>query len=368
MKGFPKSEENLIENKNGYHVFGQNIKYQYPQKVLLNSKYLHYVDPKKPILAYTSSAGEIGIIKESFYRSGNNGAFQGLFPKFKNYNYKHLLFILNSIQKLFNNYNYSTSMSDVINLIIKLPTKNGNIDYDFMDTFVAELEAQRVAELEAYLETTGLNDYELTDEEKKILSLSEKTASNEVRHSADNAKNETIKFKDFKITDIFEIKNTKSIIRSKIIPGSGTTPYLTASEQNNSISTYIHCSENMIDKGHCLFIGGKTLVITYQKKDFCSNDSHNLALYYKGNYFLSDKEQLYFCGALNKALLHKYSWDNSISKTKIKNNIIRLPINKQNKIDFDYMEKYITAIEKLIIKNVVEYKDKLVDQTKKLVD
>lgn len=172
MKGFPKSEENLIENKNGYHVFGQNIKYQYPQKVLLNSKYLHYVDPKKPILAYTSSAGEIGIIKESFYRSGNNGAFQGLFPKFKNYNYKHLLFILNSIQKLFNNYNYSTSMSDVINLIIKLPTKNGNIDYDFMDTFVAELEAQRVAELEAYLETTGLNDYELTDEEKKILSLS----------------------------------------------------------------------------------------------------------------------------------------------------------------------------------------------------
>lgn len=251
---------------------------------------------------------------------------------------------------------------------ISLPTKKGNIDYDFMDSFVAELEAQRVAELEAYLKTTGLNDYELTDEEKKVLSLSEKTASNEVRHSADNAKNETIKFKDFKITDIFEIKNTKSIIRSKIIPGSGTTPYLTASEQNNSISTYIHCSENMIDKGHCLFIGGKTLVITYQKKDFCSNDSHNLALYYKGNYFLSDKEQLYFCGALNKALLHKYSWDNSISKTKIKNNIIRLPINKQNKIDFDYMEKYITAIEKLIIKNVVEYKDKLVDQTKKLVD
>lgn len=285
------------------------------------------------------------------------------------YTVNQKLFIGSVINKLnYGGYNGYPTKETLKEDHVYLPTKNGNIDYDFMDSFVAELEAQRVAELEAYLETTGLNDYELTDEEKKVLSLSEKTASNEVRHSADNAKNETIKFKDFKITDIFEIKNTKSIIRSKIIPGSGTTPYLTASEQNNSISTYIHCSENMIDKGHCLFIGGKTLVITYQKKDFCSNDSHNLALYYKGNYFLSDKEQLYLCGALNKALLHKYSWDNSISKTKIKNNIIRLPINKQNKIDFDYMEKYITAIEKLIIKNVVEYKDKLIDQTKKLVD
>lgn len=310
----------------------------------------------------------VTFYQKSKYFTGNKVKI--LIPKNIKLNPKNALFVISAINKVLNQISWGvgSTVGSIKQFKLLLPTKNGNIDYDFMDSFVAELEAQRVAELEAYLQTTGLNDYELTDEEKKVLSLSEKTASNEVRHSADNAKNETIKFKDFKITDIFEIKNTKSIIRSKIIPGSGTTPYLTASEQNNSISTYIHCSENMIDKGHCLFIGGKTLVITYQKKDFCSNDSHNLALYYKGNYFLSDKEQLYFCGALNKALLHKYSWDNSISKTKIKNNIIRLPINKQNKIDFDYMEKYITAIEKLIIKNVVEYKDKLVDQTKKLVD
>lgn len=33
-----------------------------------------------------------------------------------------------------------------------------------------------------------------------------------------------------------------------------------------------------MDKGNCIFIGGKTFVVTYQEKDFFSNDSHNLTL------------------------------------------------------------------------------------------
>lgn len=75
IRGVPKNEENLEENSKGYHIFGQNIKYQYPQKILVNSKYLTQVEENKPILAYTSSTCQIGMIKESFYRTGNNGAF-----------------------------------------------------------------------------------------------------------------------------------------------------------------------------------------------------------------------------------------------------------------------------------------------------
>ncbi len=53
--------------------------------------------------------------------------------------------------------------------IIHLPTHNGKIDFDFMEEFVAELEAERLAELEAYLKTTGLRDYTLTGEEERVL-------------------------------------------------------------------------------------------------------------------------------------------------------------------------------------------------------
>ena len=81
IKGVPKIEEDLTENTNGYHVFGQNIKYQYPQKVLLNEKYLQVVKPEKPILAYISIVGEIGIIKKRFYRTEEKSEYRGLFQK-----------------------------------------------------------------------------------------------------------------------------------------------------------------------------------------------------------------------------------------------------------------------------------------------
>ncbi|GAA6965460.1 hypothetical protein HpCHC41_09780 [Helicobacter pylori] len=178
MRGYPKKDENLTENKNGYHIFGQNIKHQYPQKVLLDEKYLHRISPKKPILAYASSVGEIGLIKESFYRSGDNGAFQGLFPRFKDYNVRHLLFILSKLKNIFNDFGYATGMSDVLNLKFSLPLKPTasaqtikDIDFNFMEKFIAELEQCRLAELEAYLKATGLSNTTLSNDEENALNL-----------------------------------------------------------------------------------------------------------------------------------------------------------------------------------------------------
>ena len=61
-------------------------------------------------------------------------------------------------------------MANVLELKFQLPTKNGEIDYNFMESFIAELEARHIAELEAYLSVTGLTDYNLSRNEQKILS------------------------------------------------------------------------------------------------------------------------------------------------------------------------------------------------------
>ena len=47
-----------------------------------------------------------------------------------------------------------------------------DIDWQYMRDRITELERDRITELDAYLQATGLNDYELTEEDKKILSLS----------------------------------------------------------------------------------------------------------------------------------------------------------------------------------------------------
>lgn len=150
IKGVPKYDENLIEDPDGYHIFGQNIKYQYPQKVKVDSKYLQQVEKSKPILAYTSSSAEIGIIDESFYRSGDNGAFQGLFPKFEKYNRFHLIYILSLLEKYFILYGYSTGMADIINLEIELPTENNEINFEYMENYIKEVQKLYISELDMY--------------------------------------------------------------------------------------------------------------------------------------------------------------------------------------------------------------------------
>ena len=88
-------------------------------------------------------------------------------------------------------------------------------------------------------------------------------------------------WKDFTIGDYFYAINTGNILSRDIVDGSGSTPFVTASSVNNGVAAYIDASNYEIIKGNCILIGGKTFTLTYQKNDFVSNDSHNIALYSK---------------------------------------------------------------------------------------
>ena len=159
-----------------------------------------------------------------------------------------------------------------------------------------------------------------------------------------NEKLRTVKWGEFKLTDLFTVKNTSNILAYDIVEGSGTVPYLCASSENNAVSTYIDYDKKYIEKGNCIFIGGKTFVVTYQEKDFYSNDSHNLALYLKDG-IKSKAVLLYMASCVYKSLYQKYSWGNSISKAKIQSDIVTLPITGDGKIDFDFMESFIAELE-----------------------
>lgn len=222
-----------------------------------------------------------------------------------------------------------------------MPVKNKKIDFEFMESFIAELDA--------YLSVSGLKDYTLTEEEEKV--LEDFTNS---------------KFDEYKITDIFDIKNTGNILSTEVIANSGNTPYLCASAENNAVSSYIKYNEQYLDKGNCIFIGGKTFVVTYQEKDFYSNDSHNLVLYLKGER-CTKLNQLYLATCVYKSLKHKYSWGDSVSKAKIKMDKITLP-SLNGKPNFGIMETFITAIQKLVIKDLVLYNDMKMAAARRSVD
>ncbi|MBY6799865.1 type II restriction endonuclease subunit R [Clostridium botulinum] len=265
----------------------------------------------------------------------------------------HYLYLTCSISKtIFGNYEWTNKAGweRIKSEKIQLPIKNGKIDFKFMETFIAELEAERMVELEAYLLVTGLKDYTLTAEEKQVL---------------DDFEN--VKFEEFNVVDLFDVKNSRNILSKDIIENSGETPYLCASSENNAVSSYISYDKKYLDKGNCIFIGGKTFVVTYQEKDFYSNDSHNLILSLKNEEEKSKLNQLYLVTCINKSLGHKYSWGDSISNKKIQTDKVSLPAKNQQPY-YAIMETFISAIQKLVIKDVVLYANKKLDATKYVVN
>ena len=53
---------------------------------------------------------------------------------------------------------------------------------------------------------------------------------------------------------------------------------------------------------------------------------------------------------------------------KVKNEKIILPTNDGGEIDYEFMENFIKAIEKLVIKDVVLWADKKIEATKNVIN
>lgn len=278
------------------------------------------------------------------------------------------LYVVSMLGYLSNVYGYGNQfrLNSIENTSIQLPVKPGtddvnytqdDIDWDYMESTIRELEESTIRELDAYLKETGLDDYHLTDVERALLEREPM-------------------FCVFSVTTVFDVINTKSIrksdIQEQLQSNDGSIPYITASDKNNAVAAYIECPQEWIDKGNCIFIGGKTTTITYQSQDFCSNDSHNLALYLKNEQARTERIQLYLASILKKAFANKYQWSNALSKTRIKAESIQLPVKSgtdssnytQEDIDWDYMASYVRVMEKRVIADVVDYKNEVIALTK----
>lgn len=252
-----------------------------------------------------------------------------------------LLYIITIWKKAIPNLGYARHWSVAKNVKILLPiSRDGNIDFSYIEERVRELEEERVRELEAYLCAAGFSDCSLT--------LAEREALNKFMGGV-------VRNKSFEIPSIFHIANTHNILKSDVVFNSGTIPYVTASANNNSVVSYISYKNELIERGNSIMIGGKTLVITYQPMDFFSNDSHNLVLRIKDKGGQSESCALFAVTALYKSLLPKYSWGDSISKQKIQNDKVYLPVTDNGSIDYSFMETYISAVKKQVIGRLKDF-------------
>lgn len=155
-------------------------------------------------------------------------------PKYAKFGKNNAQFFLSTMRKAFCSFAWGSSRFNVETLkkqMVSLPIKNnGYIDFDFMESFIAELEAERVAELSAYLTVSGLDNYELSNDEEDAL------------------KNfQSLKWDTYNLEKLFG-KST----RGKRLKGddriAGTLPFVTAGEASEGISAYISNEVEVFEK------------------------------------------------------------------------------------------------------------------------
>lgn len=274
-------------------------------------------------------------------------------PKFGT-NGKLLHFFTSTIQKSIKlkfGYENKAGWAKVQEEKIQLPTKNGKIDFDFMESFIAELEAERIAELEAYLLSTGLKDYTLTAEEKMALAEFESGK---------------MAFGDFKIGDLFEINSYKKRFDANKVEIKETgKPYVVRTALNNGIRGYINEDEQFLNEGNTISFGQDTATMFYQEKPYFTGDKIKI-VNSKDNKFNKLNAQFFITTMTHS--FSSFSWGNSSFGVKIiESQNISLPIQNQ-KPNYTLMETFVSAIQKLVIKDVVLYADQKIEATKRVVE
>lgn len=259
------------------------------------------------------------------------------------------LYLTVSISKaIFGNYEWTNKAGweKVKNQKIQLPTKDGKIDFDFMDSFVTKLEKVHLNKLEAYLIATGLLNYDLTVEEEAAL---------------EKFKNGNIDFGKFKIDDLFTIQNTLGFNKDKLVNGE-EYDYVTRTSQNQGIlqKTSFVNQENINSAGNWS-LGLLQMDFFYRHKPW-----------YAGQFIrkitskieLDKSAILYFTVLLNKQKQNLLSVLVRDVDSKFLNAKLNLPVFTVGEINFEFIKIFISAIQKMVIKDVVLYANKKLEATK----
>ena len=191
----------------------------------------------------------------------------------------------------------------------------------------------------------GFKNYILTDEEKQAL---------------EGFKN--IKWGEFKIGDLFERINTKKLpFKAKDLPNevkeNFTLPALTSSFNNQGLNYYVPREGSTILKDVISIPSNSDVYRAY----FQSNEFTVLSDAYAIRWILDGvnllpKQYLFAVQCINKVTdLSIYSYKNKLGGWNVvKNKFIQLP-EKDNQPNYELMETLISAIQKLVIKDVVLY-------------
>ena len=299
--------------------------------------------------------------------SGDDNIYFFINDKLSNHEKIFISTIISKKLKGLFSYDKQFRKPESLNLSVSLPAKEvEEPDWDYMQSLISELESERISELGNYLIASSLNDYELTEEEKKTLSA--KRTSGEKGNWEDTDTDE-VRFGEFVLggeDGLFDIYSPKKRFNANTVSFGGDYPYVARGATNNGIRGYITEDTKYLSPAKSLSFGQDTATVYYQPDSYFTGDKIKIMVLKDRD--LTPELAEYFVASITKAFSN-FAWgQNSFNENIIKSMKIQLPITPDGAPDFDYMERYIRAMEKIVIADVVKYKDKVIETTRSVIN
>lgn len=287
----------------------------------------------KPTLLIHSNNQHIAYLESPFYLKDGHGATSVLqHPLLNRESALYLSAVIGKVIRLKFDYNAKATKIALKNTEIEVPVKQEKIDFEYMQSYVAEIQKTQLAEILLYLIIANLSNYNLTKIENLVL-------------------------EENKEWGLFNLKALfGSATRGKRLKSSdritGNLPFVTAGEANMGISDFIGNSVDIFSKNTItidMFGSAK-----YRNYDYGADD--HVAVVHTQE--LDKHAVLFITSAIHKvANAGQFSYSRNFYAKDADELDILLPI-KNNQPDYDYMETYIKAIQKLVIKGVVDFADR----------
>ncbi|WQX78211.1 restriction endonuclease subunit S [Helicobacter pylori] len=241
------------------------------------------------------------------------------------------------------------------------PTANAQtfegIDFTFMEKFIAELEQCRLAELQAYLKATGLENTTLSNDEENALNVFNNSMGGNTPCG--------LTWQSFRLGDLFEIYTGRDIIIGQT--QQGDIPLVSHQHENNGITKTIKEIHNRTIFNHKQTIAladRGVFLATTQNKDFHIGTRVKALVFKNGEQ--DKKTRLFFTTCINKNQIMFLDYSSNATN-KLPNLTISLLTNPHGGIDFDFMRTLINALMKQTIQGVAEYCSAKIQATKEVI-
>ena len=176
------------------------------------------------------------------------------------------------------------------------------------------------------------------------------------------SKIDTSSWKKFKVSDLFTSETGDVDLQQKDINGKGV-PLISSGESNTGVIGSTDRPAKIVPENTITVdMFGSIWYRDFQYK--MVTHARVFALIPKKP--INREIGLYLASTLKK-LTTEFSYNNMCSWNKIKDIEILLPAQTEDVPDWDLMERYIRAVEKIVIKDVVDFKDTFIAKAKEAI-